>query len=375
MKTRIALLIILLLALAGCGIPFNIPDIGPDGTIAFFVDESGNYDFMPEGGTLTLLKGDELLQIPEVKAEGGCGAISWSRDGTEIVYVDTETGEWGMPSKWLVQVVEVQNPSEVTTIADSDIPVINPAFTPDGDITYLQVDDDGIGHLIMYDRAEAVANSLLENVLSYRPARSDSRLWVIRKTVEGSLAMGHLEQYDPELGDSNEIASFYLGVDQEETLLLFPAAFLWDVSPDGKNIALTLFDQALITPETEDAPPSLYLINTDEESASRIAGLGLAPAFSPDGSQIAYIGSEDVEEEEQAAFLYNPLTWEKTKIPATADTFSIFWIDSTHLGMVMEKLAPEVSGEGDEEMEEAETYYCIISYDIVTGEVTTLIGE
>lgn len=376
MKLRI-LPLVLLFFLAGCGIPFNRPAVGPDGVIAFFLDKSGVYNFLPEGGTLTLIKGDGILQIPGVKAEGNCGAISWSRDGKELVFVDTELDDWWLPAAWNIEVTGVQTDSEAVTLVSSESPIIGPAFTPEGNVTYIEVDDDGNGHLFLYDRVEEVIYPLLGNVLSYRPTKFGSALWVIKKSDEGSLSLGHLIQYDPETGDEDEIASFFLGSDMEETLLLFPASFLWDIDPSGECIALTLLDQALITPELDDSDTSLYLINADGDTATRISTRGIAPAFSPDGAFIAYIGSENGED--QDTFLYDRSAQMEKRIPVTGSTAGLFWIDAGHLGLVMEKQAEASSQVGTEQSdvsaEETEDGYYLLCFNLETGEVSPLIPE
>jgi len=377
MKARIVLLIIPLLLLAGCGIPFNRPAVGPDGTIAFFLDKSGRYHLMPQAGTLVLLRDGGLSTVTGVKTIGDCGGVSWSPDGTELVFVDTELGDWQLPVAWKIEVTGVQTASETGTIASSDSPLIAPAFTPEGNVTYIEVDDDGNGHLFLYDRIEDVTYPLLDGVLSYRPAKSGPELWVIKESVEGALSMGHLIRYDPETGDEDEVASFFLGGGMRETLLLFPPSFLWDIDPSGEHIILTLFDQALITPELDNQDTSLYLINTDDNTATRISTRGIAPAFSPDGAFIAYIGSENGED--QDTFLYDCATQIQKKVPLADSTAGLFWIDAEHLGLVMEQRT-EVSqqpGTEDAEMpaEEPESSYYLLSFDLATGEVTPLLEE
>ena len=96
------------------------------------------------------------------------------------------------------------------------IPFNIPAVGPDGNITYLGVDNDGNGHLFLYDRVEDVTYPLLDDVLSYRPARDGESLWVIKKSAEGNLSLGHLLDYDPKSGDSYEIASFFIGAGVEQ---------------------------------------------------------------------------------------------------------------------------------------------------------------
>ncbi len=374
MKVRIVSIIIPLLLLAGCGIPFNRPAVSPDGTIAFFLDRSGTYDFLPEGGTLTLIKGGEVLQIPGAEAVGDCGGVSWAPDGKELVFVDTDLGDWQLPIAWRIKVTRVQTDSVAATLISSGSPLIGPTFTPEGNITYIEMDDNGYGHLFIYDRVEGVTYPLLDNVLSYRPAKSGSYLWVIKESEEGSLRMGHLIRYEPETSNEEEIASFYLGGRMDETLLLFPAPFLWDIDPSGKYIALSLFDQAVITPEVDTQDTSLYLIDVKDDSATRISTRGIAPAFSPDGKHLAYIGSEDGKS--QTTFIYDCFTQEQKKVPVTDSTVGLFWIGTGQLGLIMEEQTGSSleAAPSDTHNEEGDNYY-LLKFDLKAGEVTPLLGE
>jgi len=332
MKLRIFLLLALVF-LAGCGFPFNQPAVGPGGTIAFFLDETGVYDLLPEGGTLVLLNEGGLTRLERATAIGICGAIAWSRDGEELLFIEAEPGEWGVPVAWKLRLANVQTDSETVTLFTSEEPIIAPAFTPEGNITYLGLDEEGYGHLVLYDRSEEVRYPLLSDVLSYRPA-SGSNLTVIQATDEGSLRLAHVLTYEPNSGEMNEIASFYLSQEMGETLSLLPALFLWDVDSSGQHLALALYDQVLIAPEVGVDGPSLYLLDTVEETGERIAAMGVAPNFSPDGSLLAYIGSEN--EEEQAVYLYDRQTDEITRIRGSDSISTLFWIDQETLGLILE---------------------------------------
>jgi len=62
--------------------------------------------------------------------------------------------------------------------------------------------------------------------------------------------------------------------------------------------------------------------------------MGVAPSFSPDGSLLAYIGSEN--EEDQAAYLYDRQTDEITRIRGSDSISTLFWIDQETLGLILE---------------------------------------
>ncbi len=334
MKTRLLLLATGLLILTGCGLPFNRPAVGPDGTIALFLDETGAYNLLPFEATLALFRNGVLTRLEGVTTEGDTGALAWSPDGKELVYLETESGSWGDAISWTLWVTGVEPESEPMMLLHSEEAILDPAFTPEGDITYLRVDEEGTGRLMRYYRGQKTHTVLLKNVLSYRPASSGSPLTVIRGTNEGSLRLAHVEIVDPGTGRTEEIASFFLSVEMEETLSLFPAFLLWDVDPSGQWLALALYDQVLITPEVEADGPSLYLIDIEWKSAERLTPRGVAPAFSPDGLHLAYIGP--VEEDKNTAYHSDLETWATRRVPESEGASTLFWIDHETLGVVLE---------------------------------------
>jgi len=333
MKSRILLLALVVL-LTGCGLPFNRPAIGPNGTIALFVDGEGAYNLLPSGASLALVEDGALTRLEAVTTAEDAGALAWSPDGKELVYLETESGSWGQPISWTLWLTGIETDSQPITLLHSEEAIIDPAFTPEGDITYLRVDEEATGHLMRYSREIDAHIQLLEGVLSYRPARSGSTLTIIRGDDEGALRTAHVATYGPSTGRIEEIASFFLGGEMEETLLLFPACFLWDIDSSGRWLALALFDQVLIAPEVEVDGPSLYLIDVEQETAERLTTRGVAPTFSPDGALLAYIGP--VEEDTNAAFLFDLETWNTSPIPESEGAAALFWIDQDTLGLALE---------------------------------------
>jgi len=356
MKTRLFLFAVLLMVLTGCGLPFNRPAVGPDGSIALFLDETGAYNLLPFEATLAIFHNGALTRLEGVTTDGDTGALAWSPDGKELVYLETESGSWGEAISWTLWVTGVEPDSEPMRLLYSEEAILDPAFTPEGDITYLRVDEEGTGRLMRYDREQKIHTVLLENVLSYRPATSGTTFTVIRGTNEGSLRLAHVEIVDPGTGKTEEIASFLLSGEMEETLLLFPAFLLWDVDPSRQWLALALYDQVLVAPEVEAEGPSLYLIDIEWESGERLTPRGVAPAFSPDGMHLAYIGSE--EEDKNTAYLTNLEAWTTARISESDGASTLFWIDQETLGLALET--------------EGETYR-LMTYRLSTEELVPLL--
>jgi Tol biopolymer transport system component len=242
-----------------------------------------------------------------------------------------------MPIAFSLCLTGVQTDSHPVTLFHLEDLILAPAFTPKGDITYLRFsDDDEAPQLFLYDRAEKTHTPLLTNVLSYRPLRPGSQLIVIQVTSEGEVRLARVSTYEPTTETVEEVASFFLTKEMEETFFLLPASFLWDLAPSGRHLALALYDQVLITPtvEAEESAPSLYLIDRADETGKLIADMGLIPAFSPDGSLLAYIGSNDGQT--PFIYMYSLETGERHYLDGTTGVSTIFWIDEETLGFTVE---------------------------------------
>lgn len=329
-----AVLLLLVLFLSGCGLSLNQPVMGPDGTIAVFLDETGTYDFLLEGGILTLLSDDSTTQIDRADPAIPASALDWSLDGAELLFGETELGgEWGAPSAWNLCVTEPWADSEPLTLLSSVELITNAAFTAEGNVTYLVFDEEGSGALMLLDRAEDTQTCLLRNVLSYQPAVSKLSLTVIQLDESEGFPKARVSTYVPATGEMEPIASFLLTMQMEEILATL-GCFLWDMDSSGTCLALALYDQLLIDPEVEVDAPSLYLVDTIEETGRRIALLAVMPAFSPDDSLLAYVSVED--EQDSAVYLYNRETEEKKKVPNSDGAVAFFWIDEGTLGVTFE---------------------------------------
>jgi len=329
-----AFLFLLVLFLSGCGLSLNQPAVGPDGTIAVFLDETGAYDFLPEGAVLTLLHDGSITQIERVNPANPAGVVDWSLDGDELLFVETEVSEWGEPNAWNLSLTDAQADSEPLTFLSSTEPILDAAFTAEGNVTYLLFDEERSGKLMLHDRIENTDTCLLGDVLSYRPAASKLSLTVIQLDENEGLPKARVSTYVPNTGEMETIASFFLTRQMEETLFVLPACFLWDMDSSGTCLALALYDQLLVEPDVDIDAPSLYLVDAIEETGKRIALLAVMPAFSPDGSLLAYIGSEN--EENPVVYLYNRETEQKDKVPNSDGAVTLFWIDQRTLGLTFE---------------------------------------
>ena len=148
------------------------------------------------------------------------------------------------------------------------------------------------------------------------------------------MRLARVSTYEPTTETMEEVASFFLTKEMEEIFFLLPVSFLWDLDPSERYLALVLYNQVLITPKVEEGEPSLYLIDREDETGKLIADMGLIPAFSPDGSLLAYIGSNDGQT--PFIYLYSLETGERDYLEGTTGVSTIFWIDEETLGFTIE---------------------------------------
>jgi len=341
MKTRYLLMLVVVgLLLSGCGFIFNQPLVGPDGAIALFIGDDGAYMMLPEGDChLALLRDGEVVHRTNVASNGDSGVLDWSADGSKILFIETEQDELGQPIAWNVLISGVQSDSQSVRLFRSENIILAPQFTSEGSITYLDLKDDkDLPQLMVYDPLQEEYAVLKGDVISYRRLGWDGMLITISQTAEGSLKLAHISSYDTTTDATEEIGSFFLSQGMEEMLFLLPAAFLWDVSPDGRYFAMCIYDQALISPQMEDnsEEPALYLIDRDEDSAYMVSDRGLIPAFSMDGSLLSYIGATGENNDIPVVILYDLETHEEQILDGTIGAATQFWIDNKTLGFAIE---------------------------------------
>ncbi len=343
---------------------FNQPLVRSDGTIGFFIGNDGTYSILPEVDChLALIEDSRISHLDNVASSGDSGVLDWSIDGNEILFIEAEKNEFGQPVSSVIYSSRLQTDSHPVALFSTQDSVLSCSFTGEGDITYLSLDDDSdTPQLKLYSKAEQRHSLLRENVISYRRLSWDGTLAIISHTQEGSLKLGHLASYNLLTEEEYEVASFFLTESMEENLFILPASFLWDITPDLKYAAISLYERALISPYVDNAEeqPAIYLIKQEENCAYRVAGHGILPSFSPDGSLLSYLGPKSVEDETPVIYLYDLEMQHTSVLENSIGALTFFWIDSGTLGFTVEK---------------EEDTYIIMKVSLPSGEVETLMPE
>ena len=161
---------------------------------------------------------------------------------------------------------------------------------------------------------------------------------------------------DARTSERAELASFVLNEQPLTAYSMLPHNFLWDVDPSGRYVALSVYDQVLVAPAFEDEVTALYLIDTQEGTSLRLARMGIAPSFSPDGASLAYLTSETGAE--SYVVVRDIATRATTRVPGSDGAAACSWLGSRVLALASEA--------GDD-------LYRLVRVDLDTGETAVLV--
>jgi len=356
MKARGLWLLLPLLLLIGCLFSINHPLVGPDGTIALFLNEDGRFTLFPETGTLHLLRNGEFIAVPGVSISEPSGVLDWCPDGTEILFVQIGTDEESEQTVWTLYRVAASPDAVPVVVLESEEPIRDAAFALEGCIAVLRYGEEDAGALELLDPDTGALESVFDDVLGFRLDRTRASLIVLHLVDEGPVPIGHVARWRLGVDDSQTLAMFTLGEELLGTYHRVTDALLWDVDPYGRWIALALYDQTLLDPPVEDEFPALYLIDTVEEDARQISPTVHVLTFSPDGSRLAYIASDDGEG--GYAVVYDLELSQSGPVSGGAGATTCFWMGPDELGLAFES---------DDDT------HRLVTIQLDTGEVTVLL--
>ena len=355
MKKR-ALFLMLPLFLTGCLFSVNHPLLGPDGTVALFLNEAGSYSPTLDEATLHLLRGGEFIRVPAATISDIGEVLDWSPDGREILYVQHEVGEWFELTQSTLYSVEARSDGVPEVILESEMVIKDAAYAYDGRIAVLRFGEGFAGILELVDPDGGEPQEIFDDVLAFRLDPTRTEMVALHLDVEGPVPIGRVARWRLEEDDSDTLAVFGLGEQMLETYCVFSDAILFDVDITGRWVAFAVFDQVMIDPLIEEETPTLYLVDTVTESAQRIAEIGFLPSFSPDGRKLAYMTSDDGDTGHAA--LFDLETQESAPVPASLGASTCFWLSNSLLGLTYEL---------------EDDAYWLVTVDINTGESAVLV--
>ena len=326
------LLLASVVLLCGCLFSVNVPIVAPDGTIAVFLEQHGGYKLFPEVGVLHLLRGSEWVSVPAAVLSGAGGLMDLSPDGSELLYIDIRSGEFLDPLESTVYRVALQPDAVPVVVLETEGVIAKASWTDDGRILLLEFGEEASASLELLDPVTGEKERLFDDLLSFEISQDRRTLTLIG--VDSEVTIGRVERWDPASGRRTELATLCLGEASTESFAMLPHSFLWDVSPDGRWLAVALYDTTVLEPAVESDLPSLYLIDTEYDTAERIAVDAVMPSFSPEGDGLIYLRTSDGE---TGVVMWHELeSGISTGVPGSEGVSTAFWLSPGRLGMTFE---------------------------------------
>jgi len=228
----------------------------------------------------------ELLHPP---AGAGIGEIAWTPDGSAIAYLADVRGNGGMEEDLFL----APFPPERGPVRNLGNWYQRFSFSPDG---------ASIVHAINFPFALEVldvatgARTLLHkasNVVWDAKFSPDGKFIAYEKTVgEPASSVQRKEDDEPDCGSPNTELRLYSLIDGSDTAVRIPRAppslynFSW--SPDSRRLAIELGTEDCESPSGDAA---VFVTSVDQKVQKQIStsSPSAQPAFSPDGSAIAFV--------------------------------------------------------------------------------------
>jgi len=325
--------------------------------MAVFLDEAGGFALSVESGMLHLLRDGDWLPIPAATISEAGGVIDVSPDGSEFLYVDIQSVDLFGPLISTIYRVKADPEAIPEALLETDNSIVKAVWTDEG-IYLLRIGEEDLGTLELLDPETGGLTWLHGDLLSFSIPSETGMVDLMGVDQDRDLIVGFVERWDRLTNRRPEQAIFILSEATIETFLTLPHDFLYDVSPNGRWLAIALYDPAMMEPAAEQEVPDLYLVDTEFETSERICTEGMMPAFSPNGQRLAYLTSPD--SATAIVILRDLASGETSELGAGEGASTLFWIAEDRLGLTFE------SDDGRTRL---------VEIDLVSGETTDLIDN
>ena len=231
-RTQILLILVLVLPLSGCLFTINHPVIGPDGTMAVFLDEAGAYALSVESGVLHLFRDGAWVSIHAATVSEAGGVLDVSPDGSEFLYIDIESIDLFGPMTSTLYRVKADPEAIPEVLFETDNSIAKAVWTDEGIYLLLSGDED-LGVLELLDPETGELTWLHGGLLSFSIPSETGKIDLMGVDQDGDLIAGFVERWDRLTNRRPEQAIFILSEATIEAFLILPHDLLFDVSPDG----------------------------------------------------------------------------------------------------------------------------------------------
>jgi Tol biopolymer transport system component len=230
----------------------------------------------------------ELVHPP---AGTGFGQVAWTPDGSAIAYEATARGNGGMADNLFL----APFPPERAQVRDLGHWYQGFSFSPDGRRIVHAINSPFA--LEVLDVATGTRTLLhnASNVVWDAKFSPDGKFIAYRKTVgEPAGAVQGSEDDEPDCSGPNTELRLYSLIDGSDSAVSIPKAppsvynFSW--SPDSRRIAIELGTEDCGSPSGDAA---VFVTSVDQKVQKQIStsSPSVQPAFSPDGSAVAFVDS------------------------------------------------------------------------------------
>lgn len=296
------------LLLLGCGVALNLPLEGPDGTWAVVLSPVGRYELVPEGGTVSVLDSEgNRVGEPLILGEGEAVQIcDWSEAG-ELLLLVLSVDEHGLPMGG--RLVEWRPGNEPRELLSYDGIILSPRFGVAGTVLYLDVGDEHAS-LVALERDTGEATLLQSGVIAFYTVGGET----VTVTEEGRFFLLGVREMPLRIRCEEDC----------QMMFLFFSQIVLAVDPGGRYVAIVLDEASgVVTPEAEGVP-TLYLVDLVEERVHRVAAPALSPSFSPDGTELAFVG-QALGRPIQEIFVYQVGSEEIARVPESEGAVWVRW--------------------------------------------------
>jgi Tol biopolymer transport system component len=231
--------------------------------------------------------------------------LDWSPDGNGVLVLGRDANPTLRGSAWLVDINTHQfHAMNIKQITDAQ-QITGASFSPDGKtIVYARSECyqcgsevwlvvlDGSNQQLLFEvpqfRVEQVLWAPNGRYIAFTQWRESEAQDLFIGGINSTVAVGELWVMDTQEGERHKLNSVLTGYYEQFGLA-------W--SPDGKQIAFVMSDEAKLGKQLNDLHSNIYVADVNSGNVKPLTRFShtqiLAPTWSPDGSMLAFAGNPD----------------------------------------------------------------------------------
>lgn len=231
--------------------------------------------------------------------------LDWSPDGSSVLVLGRDTNPDLRGSAWLVNINTHQfRAMNIKPMTDAQ-QITGASFSPDGKMIVFarsecyecgsevwRVALDGSDQRLLFKvpqlRVEQVSWSPNGRYIAFTQWRESEAQNLFIGGINSVAAVGELWVMDTQEGEKHKLSSVLTGYYRQ-------FGFAW--SPDGKQVAFVVSDEAKLGKQLDELHSNVYVADVNSSNVKPLTRFNhaqiLAPTWSPDGSMLAFAGNPD----------------------------------------------------------------------------------